>query len=400
MSDLLGPSGNRMNTLSRLGLLFGATGAGLQGQLPQFQQSLMAQQDAIRQRLAQEKQQQNLMQLAQMGKFDQNAGTAINPLLGRASPQMAQSPQSKLGSMASTNPLVAQALATQNLQTMMGSGGFSGTLKPGETAFDKGRIVASMPAEAPRGPAKVQEYEYAKSQGFQGSMLDYERYLANMNKERKAPSNVVVNNGQQQVVLDTSTPQGQAQYTQLIGSGWATGEIKRPTQVDQKTAENAYRSGEQGLDALAQAVVDLKTSRGLPRITGMQSMVPNRPGSEAADAEAQLNKIKSKSAFAALQAMRDASKTGGALGSITEKELDLLQNNIASLDTRQSTDAFQAQLDGILEYVNNLKENMALGYANTFGTQVDSSITPMAVSSRRGSRVGAGWKGWSVEVVK
>jgi hypothetical protein len=47
--------------------------------------------------------------------------------------------------------------------------------------------------------------------------------------------------------------------------------------------------------------------------------------------------------------MRDASKTGGALGAVSEKELTLLQSSIASLDTSQSA----AQLAENLQAVYN-----------------------------------------------
>lgn len=202
-------------------------------------QLIMAQRDAQQE---QEKQ-QNIVQIAQLGKWDQNAGTAINPLLGRPSPQMAQSPQSKLGAMAATNPLVAQALATQNLQDLMGGGGFTGTLKPGETAFDQGRIVASMPAEPPKDPAKVQEYNLAKQQGYQGTFYDYQRELA---AAGKSSTNVNVNTAEgissglmralpQRLEKDAEAAQAAANLYQqtatvekLLDSGVITGTMANP----------------------------------------------------------------------------------------------------------------------------------------------------------------------------
>src|SRR3546814_20638654 len=44
--------------------------------------------------------------------------------------------------------------------------------------------------------------------------------------------------------------------------------------------------------------------------------------------------LKSQIACSVRQAMRDASKTGGALGAVSEKELSLLQNNLAALDPK------------------------------------------------------------------
>lgn len=45
-----------------------------------------------------------------------------------------------------------------------------------------------------------------------------------------------------------------------------------------------------------------------------------------------LETVQARFAFDALQAMRDASKTGGALGQVTERELDLLKSATAAID--------------------------------------------------------------------
>jgi len=63
-------------------------------------------------------------------------------------------------------------------------------------------------------------------------------------------------------------------------------------------------------------------------------------GTAAYDLAQDIQTIDANSAFSALQAMRDASPTGGALGSITERELDLLKSTIANLDPNQSQDQF------------------------------------------------------------
>lgn len=61
-------------------------------------------------------------------------------------------------------------------------------------------------------------------------------------------------------------------------------------------------------------------------------------GSDAYDLQRSIDMIDANNAFAALQEMRNNSPTGGALGAITEKELDLLKSTIASLDPNQSKD--------------------------------------------------------------
>jgi len=57
---------------------------------------------------------------------------------------------------------------------------------------------------------------------------------------------------------------------------------------------------------------------------------------EAKTVENELKTVQSQIAFGRLQAMRDASATGAALGAVTERELDLLMSSLGSL--QQSTD--------------------------------------------------------------
>ena len=68
------------------------------------------------------------------------------------------------------------------------------------------------------------------------------------------------------------------------------------------------------------------------------------PGTSARDLQANLDTIVANVGFEALNAMREASKTGGALGNVTEKELDFLQATLASLKTGQSPSQLIANL--------------------------------------------------------
>ncbi|MEO1908801.1 MAG: hypothetical protein ABGX08_17440 [Citromicrobium sp.] len=74
------------------------------------------------------------------------------------------------------------------------------------------------------------------------------------------------------------------------------------------------------------------------------AMLRGVPGTAAKDLASNIQTIDANSAFATLQAMRDASPTGGALGQVTERELDLLKSTIANLDPNQSQEQFLANL--------------------------------------------------------
>jgi hypothetical protein len=76
----------------------------------------------------------------------------------------------------------------------------------------------------------------------------------------------------------------------------------------------------------------------------------NIPGTEGRDLETELLTIKSNLGFDRLQQMRDASKTGGALGNVAVKELEALQSTVASLDRGQSPDKLKNNLKDIEYY--------------------------------------------------
>lgn len=91
----------------------------------------------------------------------------------------------------------------------------------GQTANINGRLMqltesgesidlGPAPAEKPNLPTGVQEYEYAKQQGFKGSLLDYERQKA---AAGRAPSS-----GPSPTLLTTVGPDGKPRY-ELVAPG-------------------------------------------------------------------------------------------------------------------------------------------------------------------------------------
>lgn len=79
--------------------------------------------------------------------------------------------------------------------------------------------------------------------------------------------------------------------------------------------------------------------------TGMTgSLMSNIGGTSANDLRALLDTVKANAGFQELNKMRSMSPTGGALGSITERELSLLQATIGNLEQSQSADQFKDNL--------------------------------------------------------
>jgi spore germination cell wall hydrolase CwlJ-like protein len=82
----------------------------------------------------------------------------------------------------------------------------------------------------------------------------------------------------------------------------------------------------------------------LPTTGAIGGMLSNVGGTAARDLAGLLDTVKANAGFDTLAKMRAASPTGGALGSITEKELALLQATIGNLEQSQTADQLKDNL--------------------------------------------------------
>lgn len=132
-----------------------------------------------------------------------------------------------------------------------------------------------------------------------------------------------------------------------------------------KEAE-AAKTGESGTYQEQKTGLILSTIQGLmPRIsnktTGIGSYAASIRGTEAYNFKSELDTLKSNIAFGELQAMRAASKTGGALGAVSEKELTLLESALGALDQGQSPENFKKNLQAIYDSLARWNTAVASG---------------------------------------
>jgi len=155
----------------------------------------------------------------------------------------------------------------------------------------------------------------------------------------------------------------------VLALGGSTEDARKAalTPDDTKKDDAARQYAIQNLDRLADSVTKLINHPGKPTLTGaIDNWRPDIDGWNTADARAILDEIGSKTSIAALSEMRQASKTGGALGNVTEKELALLERSIASLSTTQSDEQFARQLDYILQQVQESRAKIDGGEMSDF----------------------------------
>ena len=122
------------------------------------------------------------------------------------------------------------------------------------------------------------------------------------------------------------------------------------------------QSSNSDLDRLATSANELLKTSNLGRITGIPGALPNIPGMEGADAQAKLNTLKSQVGFGVLQAMRNASKTGGALGNVSDAEGKRLEANLAALENAQSEKQMRESLQKIVDFSSGAKDRLASAF--------------------------------------
>jgi hypothetical protein len=131
--------------------------------------------------------------------------------------------------------------------------------------------------------------------------------------------------------------------------------------ADTKAGEKAEALAKREQGALARADFVLGNVREAIEETGpmtagpMGAVARKIPGTGAYNLNKKLDAIRSNIGFAELQAMREASPTGGALGQVAVQELNMLQSVLGSLDTAQSPQQLEKTLYAIEKHYTGWK---------------------------------------------
>lgn len=156
---------------------------------------------------------------------------------------------------------------------------------------------------------------------------------------------------------------------------------KREAAFPQATA--AVKGFESKSDSFIKDLKALRDHPGLSQITGFVAGRAPALTAEGRAAQALYDKVVAKGGFQALQDMRDASKTGGALGNVSNQEGKQLTASFAAIDRRQDAPDVRAAIDDAIGSVEGAKTRMREAYDSTYsykappaaagGTGVDTS---------------------------
>lgn len=163
------------------------------------------------------------------------------------------------------------------------------------------------------------------------------------------------------------TPQG---TLEAIPGGPTTTPLA-PKELQKRNADYpAAKSAVEGYETKADNFVkDLQALRDHPGLADITGIAAGRlPGltKEGRAAQALYDKIVAKGGFQALQDLRAASKTGGALGNVSNQEGKQLVQSFAAIDRRQDAPDVIAAIDQAIADVEGSKTRMREAYDATY----------------------------------
>lgn len=139
-------------------------------------------------------------------------------------------------------------------------------------------------------------------------------------------------------------------------------------------------SAVQGFESKADKfVADLKALRDDPGLENITGPIFGRTGSvsrEGSRAQALYDKVVAKGGFQALQDLRDASKTGGALGNVSNQEGKQLTASFAAIDRRQNAADVRAAIDQSIADIEGSKTRMREAYDSTYSYKESGAAKP------------------------
>ena len=224
-------------------------------------------------------------------------------------------------------------------------------------------------------PAKVAEYQFAKTPeggGYQGT---YQQFIEEQARAARAPVQPREPREPSAPIAVVDPVTGKPTLVtrdKAIGmTPAASMESLPPKEIQRREATypqatSSVKGFETKADSFIRDLEKLRDDAGLENITGP---IFGRTGSvtrEGSRAQALYDKVVAKGGFQALQDMRDASKTGGALGNVSNQEGKQLQASVAAFDRRQNAEDVRTAINQLIEDIQGSKSRMREAYDATY----------------------------------
>ena len=248
---------------------------------------------------------------------------------------------------------------------------------PGASLVQGNKAVYTAPfapEKPPAPPAAVAEYTFAKTPdggNFKGS---FQEFITARAAAGRAPAQPRAEQPLEKVVDPVTGKIVFASREEALRGRMtpATAMESLPPKEIQKR-EAAYpqaTSSVKGFETKSTAFIkDLEALRNHPGLSSITGIAAGRLPGLTADgraAQAIYDKVVAKGGFQALQDMRDASKTGGALGNVSNQEGKQLTASFAAIDRRQEAKDVQAAIDQAIADIQGSQTRMREAYESTY----------------------------------
>jgi|694.fasta_scaffold33182_4 hypothetical protein len=124
-----------------------------------------------------------------------------------------------------------------------------------------------------------------------------------------------------------------------------------------------------------------------PKTTGSigeaTRMLPLSGGSDAASLASYVDTIKANIGFEQLNAMRQESPTGGALGNVAVKELDYLQASLGNLNPNLSEEVLKKNLEAVKTHYTNFMKELQKEMDTKFPVGKETSASPQQAATSK-----------------
>lgn len=124
-----------------------------------------------------------------------------------------------------------------------------------------------------------------------------------------------------------------------------------------------------------------------PKTTGSigeaTRMLPLSGGSDAASLASYVDTIKANIGFEQLNAMRQESPTGGALGNVAVKELDFLQASLGNLNPNLSAEVLTKNLEAVKTHYTNFMKELQKEMDTKFPVGKETPATPQQAATSK-----------------
>ena len=236
------------------------------------------------------------------------------------------------------------------------------------------RSIEDQMREFNREPHSMKERaaEKARLQGELNASIKEDRDYNRATAEANFASETAAYNRNTLTAAQRATDDGVSIRDQI-----ALREEARGVEAKQLEETQSYNNASAAARSLVRDVGNVESVAGTAKAqadsaftTGLGGMVMAlKPGSKASDLRASLDTLTADSAFSALSEMRASSKTGGALGAISERELTLLGAAKRSLSANQSDEQLIKNIDTYIKLRNRMMADAKLRFAQDYGVE-------------------------------